>query len=413
MLIVVLATVLSVNRLLPGAVAAESRPADAATRAALIQKAIVENQINEQRLFAQVAALGPTVVPEVEAYLKYTDPVVKRNAFQTLMKIPGIGARVLKEVLASKDQDLEVSAIYLAKGHLLESGVADAYVEYLITQGRASDVVSHARDHVLPSLDAAERKAVLDRLIPRIVQTMPSLFVKRGLYEPDCQWAQVLLLVLGQYGEPGDAAVLKAIAEARARAEAGFPVNERNLRMTDELHKQQDRVDEAAVFGAANLGDDQAWAAYSKDVLTGNPEVKLSRMKLFWRFRPTRRVLELADRLLDDKQEIMPLGTTRRYRRTCDLAMDVLTGWCTDPEPMPRRRSGITIYKDAQIAQAREVARSYVVRMQTSFGGSDNRRTVIELVVPDSRPATQPASSPGSPLSIRTTTTTASAGRTG
>jgi hypothetical protein len=232
----------------------------------------------------------------------------------------------------------------------------------------------------------AERKAVLERLIPRTVQALAGLFSEPDRsYDSDCLWAETLLLVLGQYAEYGHAAVLTAITEVRIRADAALPGAQTTAGFLEVCRQRRERLHEAVLFAQASLGDATAWSKYSSDALNGTPEKKLSRLRQLSRFQPTRKVLELAIRLLDDKTEIMPYPSLPEHRRTCDLALDALAGWCSELEPLAKAHP---IYDDRQLARARQVAQLYVARMQTSLGPSDHHKTVFDLSV-DSRPATQ------------------------
>jgi hypothetical protein len=224
-------------------------------------------------------------------------------------------------------------------------------------------------------------------------------------------------MMLGQIAEPGNGAVLQAIAETRRQADARFlPADPREQKIAElraqgvpnpetvvppgrlrdpaEVYGERDRVLEVALFAEANLGDANAFATYSNDIFTGPRELRVSHLRLLPRLRVTKSALDLALRLLNDRTPIAEHGPAesshKEHRRTCDFAVEALGQWFPELAKLTRPPR---IYRDEDIAKARSFTEEAIRKMPEGPTTRPSKSSAwIEL--PATRPTTQPATKP-------------------
>jgi hypothetical protein len=381
-----------------------------------VRRALLEDVSGVKSLDALVQ-MGPAVAEEVKPYLALSNPLARSRAMYTLSRMPGIGPEVVAASLRSHDYYQRDCAATHAGPLLADPRVSQAFVDCVMNEPHGSQLVERAIEFSLLTAKLPARRQVSAELIPRVIEALrvpPALGIDPGA---EARWAAQMILLLAQVADPGDSRVLDALARFRAEAESRFvgPADRQRSYFQEEMRRRgdphaevlarfiplesvaqmrnrYDSVFNTIIFGQANLGDTNALAEYATDVLSGSPETKLVRLKLLPRFNPSAHIMDLAVRLLEDTTQIerdSPVGAPiPEFRRTCDLAIDALGGWCPELKEMTR---GKRIYRDNEIQRARQIGHEYLVRLQASSGISPGEKTITQVLILTSRPVTQPA----------------------
>lgn len=341
------------------------------TREQILHYAIIDNVISDPKRYDAVVSLGPEVAHQIEQYLSYSDRGVRRRALQVLAKIPGTGEEVMIRALASRDEILRSIALRSAGPALKNPAVRDAWISCFTGPLRGTDARYHACQ-MFWTLPPQVREQVAQELLPRIIERLETF---------DVNEIYTVLLLLGQIAQPGDKTVLDAINRIRDEADALYvqPEEERRRKAIAEMYargesdvekkaaslyplvnidmrrRERDCALEAVLFAQANLGDAKAFASFFEGVISGEKELRLSRLKLLPSFHSNAEIIQLTVRLLDDKTELElygPFGIPQRnYRRTCDFAVDAIGKWFPEMADLVKPPR---IYRDADIAKARQ-----------------------------------------------------------
>lgn len=293
--------------------------------------------------FRELGKNTPTsMIPRIRAHLKDQSFEVRQNSFNILANIPSEATSVILEGLSSGDEALRSAAIYLAIDKAKDRRIQDKWIQAVTTPTKmSSGGVGEIVNEFLWKLPSVVRESVVSRMIPKVLE---------NLKDYDSYGTCSLVNFLGRYAEPGDKTVLRSLADLRNDIRGA---NKRKWEVFAQGQLGPERAEEAILFAEANLGDATSLTRFSYDLISGPTEVRKSRILLLKRFRPTRPVVEMAYKALDDTTNVLNYAIPNRYYtevnyyRVCDLTVDALAGWFPDfIYPKPPRRAA---YKDEEI----------------------------------------------------------------
>lgn len=332
----------------------------------LIHSVLRDASDRSSELKDRVIAMGASAVPELERALTDEDTKVRSRALTMLSRIEDGAPAAIARFLRSNDGDMRTEAMYSASSFLNRDEVADAFVAATLAQPLMSNTLSHAR-RIGTQTDSAAREKLVSRLVPRARESLRDLMDARSRdVDSPASVARELLMILGTLAPPGDNASVDLIRWVVRGAEGRFMTQPADASSPKSMAAKCDAALAAAQFALANLGDADALSELRLATKTGTPEVKLSRWQLVSQMRPVPAVLELVADGLDDVTPL-PLSAvpshaaTARWRRACDLAVDILGAWFKD---FPIAVGGMGIYDDQQLATARTWLRAKIAESE-------------------------------------------------
>lgn len=209
-------------------------------------------------------------------------------------------------------------------------------------------------------LDSQDEKFILPCL--RVLVQIPST-AKPTLLKALRSTFIRTLGALGHLDTSGSAEILATVSSLEEEVRSGQRKWKGPWRETRDAVDRQ-KVLNVCIFTRVELGDQQALKTYESILRDKDRPERTAMMLHLRRFRPTRAIVALAARLLEDDSLFAEARTTgwirRPMTRVCDMAEGALRGWFKDEIPPRKTRSPSareTGSSDEEIQAMREFVR--------------------------------------------------------